>query len=109
MITETDALEKVHLLVLAYKHELYSEDVSESYFANLNVKISNLGLDGVSEDVSKTKIIILALLLGIICALLVVYLKNLFDNTVRNSDDLERLTGVAVLGFITDRKEEIDG
>ncbi len=107
--TEQDALEKIIILVLAYKHELYSDAQIKPYFTNLNVKISNLGLDGISKDVSKTKIIIIAVILGVVLSLLVVYLKNLFDNTVKEREDLERLTGVAVLGFITDRKEEANG
>ena len=70
---------------------------------------SGLNKKNIKIDVSKTKIIVIALIMGIVCALLAIYLKKLFDNTVRNSEDLENLTGVAVLGFITDRKEEIDG
>lgn len=107
--TEKDALEKIYVLVLAYKHELYSENNNDSYFTNLNVKISNLGLDGVSKDVSKSKIIIIAVIIGIVLSLLVVYLKNLLDNTVKDREDLERITGVAVIGSIGERREEKDG
>lgn len=107
--TQQDALEKIIILVLAYKHELYSDPQIKPYFTNLNVKISNLGLDGISKDVSKTKIVIIAFIIGIVLSLLVVYLKNLLDNTVKDKEDLERLTGVAVLGYISERKEEKDG
>ena len=109
---EQDAIEKIHILILAYKHEIIDggdENGQQNPYFSIKVKISNLGLDGVSKDVSKTKIIIIAVVIGFALSLLVVYLKNLLDNTVKDKEDLERLTGVAVLGFITDRKEEIDG
>ena len=109
---EQDAIEKIHILILAYKHEIIDggdENGQQNPYFSIQVKISNLGLDGVSKDVSKSKIIIISVVIGFALSLLVVYLKNLLDNTVKDKEDLERLTGVAVLGFITDRKEEIDG
>lgn len=109
---QQDAIEKIHILILAYKHEIIDggdENGQQKPYFSIKVKISNLGLDGVSQDVSKGKIIIIAVIIGVVLSLLVVYLKNLLDNTVRDKEDLERLTGVAVLGYISERKEEKDG
>ena len=35
-----------------------------------------------------------------VLALVLVYIKNLFDNTIKNKEDLERITGVQLVGCI---------
>lgn len=109
-----EAIDKAYVLVLAYKHELYYDDYlkaedQEQYFTNLNVAIDNLGLDGVGQDFSKTKTIIIAFLIGVIASLIVVYIKNLLDNTVRTRAELEILSGCQVLACIEQRREEENG
>lgn len=110
--TQKDAKEKNYILVLAYKHEILdggNKNGQQDPYFSINVKISSLGFVGITKDLSQIKIIIIAVILGVVFSLLVVYLKNLLDNTVKDKEDLERLTGVAVLGYITDRKEELNG
>ncbi|MBE7081181.1 MAG: hypothetical protein E7372_01310 [Clostridiales bacterium] len=102
---QLDAVEKVYILVLAYKHELYWDtDLGnkgvEQYFTGLYVDIDCLGMDGVVSDVSKTKITLLAGILGVVLALLVVYVKTLFDGTLKDKEELERITGTQVIGSI---------
>lgn len=94
-----DALEKAYILVLAYEHELEGGE----YFgenSSLKVNIGNLGFDGVSVDMSKKSIIIIAFALGVVLAVLLVYVKNLFDNTIKDKDELEMITGVELVGCI---------
>ncbi len=100
-----DALEKVYILVLAYKHELYwdselGDSGVERYFTGLDVNIDSLGVDGVSSDVSKTKIAILGFVLGIVIASFIVYIKGIFDNTVKDKNELEQITGTQIIGCI---------
>ena len=110
--TKTDAIEKNYILVLAYMHEIYDGgegDAQQNPYFSINAEIRSFGYKDIVIDVSQAKIIIIAVIIGVVLSLVAVYLKNLLDNTVRDEEDLERLTGVAVLGFIADRKEEIDG
>ena len=101
-----EAMDKAYVLVLAYKHELYSDANTEQYFTNLNVAIDNLGLDGVGQDFSKTKTIIIAILIGVLLSLVIVYVKNLLDKTVRDKKELETLTGCQVLACIGQIEED---
>ncbi len=106
---QLDAYEKAHILVLAYKHELYWDsdlqntfptDKIEQYFTNLDVNIDSLGFDGVVSNVSKLKIMIIAFIIGLVLALAVIYVKSKFDNTIKDKEVLERITGVQVVGSI---------
>ena len=90
-----DALEKVYILALAYEHEIEGGE----YF-KINVSIENLGFDGISIDMSKKTIIIIAVALGIVLAIIIVYLKNLLDNTIKDKAELERITNVQNIGCI---------
>ena len=110
---QSDAFEKLHILVLAYKHELYWDsnlgaNGLEQYFTGLYVNIDSLGVDGVESDVSKTRIAIMSFCLGVVLAFFVVYIKGLFDNTVKDKEELEILTGTEILGCINnvERREK---
>lgn len=94
-----DALEKAYILVLAYEHELEGGE----YFgenSSLKVNIGNLGFDGISIDMSKKSIIVIAFALGVILSLVLVYVKVLFDKTIKDRQELERITGVELVGCI---------
>lgn len=95
-----DALEKAYILVLAYEHELEGGDYFVGESTSLSVNISNLGYDGESVDLSKKKIVAMAFLIGFVIALLIVYLKTLFDKTIKNRDELALLTETEILGCI---------
>ncbi len=108
---EKEALEKTYILVLAYKHELYWDselgDLGvERYFTGLTINIDSLGFDGISSDVSYIKIIIFSFLIGAVLAVIIVYVKNLFDNTIKDADELERITDTQVLGRVNFIKEK---
>ncbi len=108
---QLDAYEKAYILVLAYKHELYwdrdlGNDGLEQYFTGLTVNIDSLGFDGIVTDVSKTKITIIAFCLGVLIALTIVFIKSRLDNTVRDKDEFERLSGTQVVGTINYVREK---
>ncbi len=103
-----DAYEKAHILVLAYKHELYWDSdlgKQEQYFTNLDVNIENLGFDGINSNVSKIKILLIGFLIGAVIAFAVVYIKSALNNTVTNKDEYERLSGTQIIGTINYVKE----
>ena len=95
-----EAIDKAYILVLAYKHELYSDKNTEQYFTNLNVAIDNLGFDGVSQDMSKTKIVAMAFIIGVVLAVAFVYLITLMDKTIKDKNELSEITGAQVIGCI---------
>jgi len=111
---QLDAYEKAFILVLAYKHELYwdndlknefGNDDIEEYFS-IDIKVDSLGCDGVFSDVSKTKIVLIAFIIGLVVALAIVYLRNKLDHTVKDKDEFERLSGTQVIGTINYVKEK---
>ncbi len=93
--TSQDAMEKAYILVFAYEHELEGDE----YF-KLDVNIDNLGFDGISLDISKKTILIISFALGLVLAIILVYLRNLMDNTIKDRDELERITNVQNVGCI---------
>lgn len=95
------AHEKAELLTLAFANELNVRDGEDGkYFSGFTVKINNLGYEGVSSNVSKKKIVTIALVLGVAIASLAVFVKYLLDNTVKSKEELEQLTGVKTLATI---------
>ena len=99
-IDSQDALEKTYVLVLAFEHELEGGDYFVGEETSLKINIENLYSDGTTLDLSKSNIIIIAVCLGLILALILIYLKTLLDNTVKDRNELERITGAEILGCI---------
>ncbi len=59
----------------------------------------------VSVDISTRNIILISVLLGVVLAALVVFVKYALDNTVKDRETLENITGSAVIAYIEDVKE----
>lgn len=56
----------------------------------------------VSSDMSPKRIVTISAVLGIVVAVLVVFLKRLSDNTLRDKEVLENITGAPVIAYIDD-------
>ena len=111
---EREALEKAYVLVLAYKHELYWDsqlgDLGvERYFTGLNINIDSLGTDGISSNASGLKTIIISILIGAVLAVIIIYVKGIFDISIKDGDELERITNTQVLGRINFRENNKNG
>lgn len=100
------AEEKVRILSLAYAREIQSSTVdnSSSYFGGIDIILTDLGCYGCTVDMSTTKILVIFTLAGVVLSLLCVYLKVLFDNTVKDKETVEKLTGVNLLAYIQDQE-----
>lgn len=102
--TEYHAWSKVKILIFAFGQECLEteeEDANErKYFDGVNVEIIDEGLRGTSTNVPKTKITLLFFALGIVAALIIVYVKNILDNTVKTKEELEQITGLDVMAVI---------
>lgn len=100
------AEEKVRILTFAYAREIQSSTVdnSSSYFGGIDIILTDLGCYGHTVDMSTTKIIVIFTLAGVVISLLCVYLKVLFDNSVKDKETIEKLTGVNLLAYIQDQE-----
>ena len=99
------AIDKVKILVLAVdmesKETVIVDNVSErKYFDGINNEIMDFGTEKVVSDVSKPKIIIVSVLIGIILSFVAIYMITVLDNTVKTKEELEEIVGVDTLSFI---------
>jgi capsular polysaccharide biosynthesis protein len=82
------------------------KDVSKNVTKSDNVGILDKAQLPVSPDSPKTKLnIAIAFLLGLMVSVGVVFLIEYLDNTIKNSEDVEILIGIPVIGtipFVTD-------
>lgn len=96
---------KVKLLVLAIDSEAHvpadSDGLGEYKYFGAYVSLEDYGYIGSTVDMSKTKIVIIAFILGVVAGLLAVYVVCLVNRTVREKSELEAITGTAVLAFIS--------
>ena len=94
--------EKARILAVAANYEI------TDYFGGVTSKIIELTerADGipVSADMSTKKVILIAVLIGVVLAVAVVLIKYLLDNTVKDRETLERITGSNVIAYIEDVK-----
>ncbi len=100
------AEEKVRILTFAYAREIQSSavDNSSSYFGGIDIILTDLGCYGYTVDMTTTKILVIFTLVGVVLSLLCVYLKVLFDNTVKDKETVEKLTGANFLAYIQDQE-----
>lgn len=100
-----ESIAKVKILTLAI--DLESKVPSEQgsfgdykYFGAY-VTLEDYGFVKYESDMSKTKIVIIAFILGVVVALVTVYLMYLLNRSVREKEELEALTDTSVLAFIS--------
>ena len=105
-VNSTIASEKLAILVYAFRRECGETtengegELKIKYFGEFNVLIADLGEESITSNLSKTKTIIKFSIVGVAVALLAVYVLSVVDTTVKNNEELERLTGAAVLSSI---------
>ena len=98
--TQETAIEKVKILVLAYGIE------SSYFFVDLKTTIEDMGPLPCRVDIEKSTIIIVAFVVGLALSLLIVYLIQVLDKTVKSKEEVEELTGHAVLACIETQEVE---
>ena len=75
---------------------------AESHIQEMNSSVYSVS---VSPDVSTRRIVAISTAIGIVLSLLTVYLIYLLDNTVKTKEQMERLTGATLLGYVEDMQE----
>ena len=86
--------EKVKVLILAFGVE------SSYFFTGLSTTIEDMGVVSCSVDMSKTKIIVVSVVVGVVLGLLIVFTLQTLDKTIKTKEQAEELTGCAVLACI---------
>ncbi len=102
------ARNKTSILVAAAEKEANRVDKNTGnnvYFKGYQVILEDFKLDSISSDVSLKKIVGFFVLLGVVAALIIVYLVTLFNKTITSSEELEMITGASVLAYVD--KEEV--
>lgn len=95
------AKEKVKILILAVEQEANAKTPAGKYkYFSVKITIEDMKLIGVSGDWAMHKVLIVALLLGLVLSAIVVYAKESFNLTIRDADELEKITGVNNLARI---------
>lgn len=95
------AKDKVIILIYAYGKEAnLKKDDKGVYFRDISVNISDRGYRDCNIDMSKKQITLVAGLIGVLLALLVVYVKSVLDKTVKTKHELEHITGTDILATI---------
>ena len=100
---------------LAAKKLIAIYDVNTTFFEDIQVSnqslipTDNSGTDPSRFQVSVSnqtmKYLFLGLGVGLVLAIAVVFIKNALDNTVKDSIELEELTGVSVIAAISKQKD----
>lgn len=96
------AKEKVRILVhaLDLECERFDENSERKYFYAVEIIIEDEGLQAITTNVSRNKTILLFFALGLVLGVVVVYVSNALDNTVKTKVELEYLTGVGTMSII---------
>ncbi len=95
---DEEASRKAKLIILAAAVE------GSDFFSGVKTVIEDIGEEGRSIDIENNKIILLSLILGAALAVIIVYVKNAMDFTLKSKDDLEELTGASVFACINKRE-----
>ena len=105
-LNSVTAREMVRIFAYAIDQE------SRDYFEGVDTYIYELikDTDGVSVGTSSSmaKNISIFIILGVVLAGLIVYLKSFLDNTAKDKEEIEALTGVSVIAYI-DKQENYKG
>jgi len=100
------AREKLSVIDFAVEEEINAGfgSNSEEYFNGISIAIKPSEDPSIASDTSKRRIVLIAALVGVVVAGVAVYIKHLFDTTVKDKSELEKLTGTTVIAYIADRE-----
>lgn len=101
------AVDKVKILVLAFDLESRETVIVDNkeqgkYFAGIISEIVDLDTveGGAVSNLSKSKVVLLAAVIGVVAGVLLVYVKESRDKTVKDKEDLEEIVGADVFSYI---------
>lgn len=96
--SKAGAREKLRVLILAYDLEL------RGYFTGIKTYVEETVESefdvAVKSNVSKTGTILISAVVGVVLAVAAAYLLYVSDGTIRSKEELEKITGTKLLGFL---------
>lgn len=97
---------KVRILVLAYREEVQLKDnnLESKYFGGMEVYLTSYGHHKTFPNKKVFANVIVTVMLGVVLALVSVYLKTVLDNTIKAKEDLESITGASVFAAIENKE-----
>ncbi len=89
--------------------EVFSEEIQEIYkIENISI-IDKAEITEVASSTSTMKIIGIATIAGAFISIAVIFVIFYFDTTIKNEEDIERVTGLPVIGIVPISREKIKG
>lgn len=80
--------------------KVFSDKIAEIYkIDNINI-VDQAELDTVTNSINHKKDILIAVVIGIVIAVAIVLIGNLFDTTAKSSSDIEKEIGIQVLAEV---------
>ena len=78
--------------------------IYSKYFGNATIYFNDLSEGtSISGFVDKNNIVLIFAVIGLIASLILIYLINVLNRSVRTREELERITGVGLLAYIADQ------
>ncbi len=88
---------------------VFTEEIVEIYnIENISI-IDKAEVSKVASSTSTMKIIGLSTIAGALISIAVVFIVFYFDTTIKNEEDIERVTGLPVIGVVPISREKIKG
>lgn len=89
--------------------EVFSEEIQEIYkIENISI-IDKAEITEVASSTSTMKIIGISTIAGAFISIAIIFVLFYFDTTVKNEEDIERITGLPVIGIVPISREKIKG
>ena len=98
-----DAQDKVMFLVYAFSEKVAEREENSDhskYFGNINVYIEDFHSLGYVSNTSSGKNILIFGAIGVVVAVLVVYIKTASNKTINTKEDLEKIVGAPVFAAL---------
>ncbi len=113
-VCEQEAKAKLHAIYIAttqgLPYDMSIEMLSLIDTANITVDIDAGIYEGFTVSVSSgfTKCVILGFAIGFFLAIIITLLRYVLDNTVRDKNEIEEITGINVIAYISKTKNKKD-
>lgn len=99
-VSVTDASAENAVKIANELANVFSDKIAEIYkIDNINI-VDHAELETVTNSINHKKDVLIAVAIGIVIAVIVVLIGNLFDTTAKSSSDIEKEVGIQVLAEV---------
>ncbi len=108
---------KVKIAILAINDEAHvyknvttgGTSVQYKYFKVIRINIDDMSLRYIKTNDGRRAMILRAGLIGLVAGAVVIYVLSVMDRTVKSKEELEEITGVSLLTYISKQEEKSNG